>query len=147
MKRVAVAIALFVDEQGRVLLTQRGATSSYAGWWEFPGGKVECHETAAQALIREMHEELGVLVHEAHYLGQFEYDYPESSVCLWVYHVSHYAGTPRCCEQQQDLHWVTPEALPDYLLLEASRRITWLISKVTQNAPTNMANKQLNECR
>jgi 8-oxo-dGTP diphosphatase len=147
MLRKAVAIALFIDAHGRVLLTQRGINSSYPGWWEFPGGKVEVHETAAEALRREMQEELGVVVHEAEYLGQFNYDYPESAVCLWVYHVQQYAGLPRCCEQQQDLHWVTPSELPNYLLLEASRRITWLITNVTNNDASKIINKQPNECK
>ena len=53
------AVAL-VDRQGRVLVQQRSAHRSMAGLWEFPGGKVEAGETPEQALIRELHEELGI---------------------------------------------------------------------------------------
>lgn len=60
MKTVLVAAALLIDPDGRVLLAQRPAGKSLAGLWEFPGGKVEPGETPETALIRELHEELGI---------------------------------------------------------------------------------------
>ena len=57
---VLVAALALIDEDGRVLLTQRPEGKSMAGLWEFPGGKVEPGETPEAALIREIHEELGV---------------------------------------------------------------------------------------
>lgn len=59
-----VAVAL-VDREGRVLLQQRPPGGSMAGLWEFPGGKVEPGETPEAALIRELHEELGIDVEAA----------------------------------------------------------------------------------
>lgn len=59
-KLLLVAAVALIDPDGRVLLAQRPAGKSLAGLWEFPGGKVEQGETPEAALIREMHEELGI---------------------------------------------------------------------------------------
>ena len=58
--RLRVVAAALFDEQGRVLIAERPAGKHMAGWWEFPGGKVAAGESDAQALVRELHEELGV---------------------------------------------------------------------------------------
>jgi len=60
MKMVLVAAVALIDADGRVLLAQRPEGKSLAGLWEFPGGKVEPGETPEAALIRELHEELGI---------------------------------------------------------------------------------------
>ena len=60
MKTVLVSAVALIDADGRVLLAQRPAGKSMAGLWEFPGGKVEPGETPEAALIRELHEELGI---------------------------------------------------------------------------------------
>jgi 8-oxo-dGTP diphosphatase len=62
---VDVAVGVLVDERGRFLLTSRPAGKVYAGWWEFPGGKVERGESVVAALARELHEEIGIDVVEA----------------------------------------------------------------------------------
>jgi 8-oxo-dGTP diphosphatase len=59
---VDVAVGVLIDEQGRFLLTSRPEGKVYAGWWEFPGGKLEAGETVEQALRRELHEELGISI-------------------------------------------------------------------------------------
>ena len=60
MKLLLVAAVALIDVDGRVLLAERPAGKSLAGLWEFPGGKVEPGETPEAALIRELHEELGI---------------------------------------------------------------------------------------
>lgn len=60
MRTVLVAAVALIDADGRVLLAQRPQGKSMAGLWEFPGGKVEPGETPEAALIRELHEELGI---------------------------------------------------------------------------------------
>lgn len=60
MKIILVSAVALIDADGRVLLAQRPEGKSLAGLWEFPGGKVEPGETPEAALIRELHEELGI---------------------------------------------------------------------------------------
>ena len=84
---VDVAVGVLLDGPGpaaRFLLTTRPAGKVYAGWWEFPGGKVERGETVAQALARELHEELGVAVDPADVQPwrQEIVDYPHARVRL-----------------------------------------------------------------
>ncbi len=59
---VDVAVGVLIDAQGRFLLTSRPAGKVYAGYWEFPGGKLEAGESVEQALRRELHEELGITI-------------------------------------------------------------------------------------
>lgn len=61
---ILVAAAALVDHDGRVLIAKRPPGKTMAGLWEFPGGKVEAGETPEQALIRELNEELGIVVRE-----------------------------------------------------------------------------------
>jgi 8-oxo-dGTP diphosphatase len=60
-----VAVGILIDGSGRLLFGSRPTGKAYAGYWEFPGGKVEAGETVAQALAREFHEELGLAIDPA----------------------------------------------------------------------------------
>jgi 8-oxo-dGTP diphosphatase len=79
---IDVAVGVLIDADGRFLLTSRPAGKVYAGYWEFPGGKVEAGETIAQALQRELHEELGITIGAAHPWQQEIVDYPHALVRL-----------------------------------------------------------------
>ena len=65
-KIVEVAVAVLQKPDGSFLLAQRPTGKEYAGYWEFPGGKVESGETPRDALVRELHEELGIEVTTAY---------------------------------------------------------------------------------
>ena len=63
-KRVEVVAAIVVDSRQRILMAQRATEQHQGGKWEFPGGKIEAGETHAQALFRELHEEVGIQINQ-----------------------------------------------------------------------------------
>jgi 8-oxo-dGTP diphosphatase len=113
-----VAAALF-NIDGDVLIAERPAGKGLAGYWEFPGGKLESGETPYQALARELWEELGIELLDAHPLIRFPYEYPDRRVLLDVWRATQYRGEPRAREGQT-LAWVRPAQLRDFRLLPAN---------------------------
>jgi ADP-ribose pyrophosphatase len=114
-----VAGALF-DASGRVLIAQRPPGKHMAGGWEFPGGKVEQGEEPFAALKRELHEELGIDVHEAEPLIAYEHQYPHRRVLLDLWVVTRYSGEPQPLDAPV-LQWVAVDELESAGLLEADR--------------------------
>ncbi len=103
---VHVAVGLiFNDSQARVLIAQRPLDTHQGGLWEFPGGKVEVDETAAEALKRELYEELAITVIDCVPLFEVKHDYPDKSVLLDIWQVSRFNGLPKGCEGQP-VQWV-----------------------------------------
>lgn len=123
---VDVAVGILRDAEQRVLLGQRPAGKSYAGFWEFPGGKLEHGESVAAALTRELREELDIGVGASTPLLTLIHHYPEYSVRLLIREVSDFQGEARAREGQQ-LAWVSPEALCDWKLLPADGPIVTAI--------------------
>lgn len=77
-----VAVGVLIDAQGRFLLTSRPPGKVYEGYWEFPGGKLEAGETVAQALRRELQEEIGVTIGAVQAWREKLIDYPHALVRL-----------------------------------------------------------------
>lgn len=98
--RVQVAAAVITRPDGRFLLAQRPAGKVYAGYWEFPGGKIENGESPSTALARELHEELGIDVEEAYPWITRDYDYPHAAVRLRFFRVIKWRGVPHGKEAQ-----------------------------------------------
>jgi len=115
---IEVVAAILRDGEGRVLVTQRPAGKPLAGYWEFPGGKLEPGEDAAAALRRELAEELGVQVGEASEYMHLAHEYPERHVQLRVWAVRSFVGEPAGREAQA-LRWLAVPALGDCGLLPA----------------------------
>ena len=112
---VLVAAVALIDVDGRVLLARRPAGKSMAGLWEFPGGKVEHHEAPETALIRELHEELGIdtwssclapLTFASHAYDAFHLLMPLFACRKWQ-------GQPQPREGQS-LAWVRPRDMRAY---------------------------------
>ena len=98
---VDVVAAVIMRPDGQYLLAQRPPGKVYAGYWEFPGGKIEAGETAHAALVREIREELGIEVLEAHPWLLRHHVYEHAAVRLRFFRVSRWRGTPSGLDGQQ----------------------------------------------
>ena len=96
-----VAVGVLIDPSGRFLLTSRPPGKVYAGYWEFPGGKVEAGESVAEALRRELQEEIGVTVGTVHPWREKLVDYPHALVRLHFCKVFDWTGELHMREGQQ----------------------------------------------
>lgn len=112
MKLLLVVAAALVDPDGRVLVSQRPEGRSLAGLWEFPGGKVEPGERPEQALVRELGEELGLVVGEACLspLTFASHAYPEMHLLMPLYLCRRWKGVAQGREGQA-LRWMPPRDL------------------------------------
>jgi 8-oxo-dGTP diphosphatase len=99
-----VAAGILLDSQQRFLMGQRPVGKPYAGYWEFPGGKVEAGESLFQTLQRELQEELGITIHGSVDLMTIEHDYPHAYVRIHVSVIRDWSGEPTGCENQA-LSW------------------------------------------
>lgn len=115
MKTVLVAAVALIDTDGRVLLAQRPEGKSMAGLWEFPGGKVEPGETPEAALIRELHEELGIDTWTSCLapLTFASHGYDDFHLLMPVFACRRWSGIVRPQEGQQ-LAWVRGGDLRNY---------------------------------
>lgn len=113
MKQVHVVAGVIRDARGRVLLARRTEGRDLAGLWEFPGGKIEPGETAEQALVRELREELGIATRVGRLLAEVRMPYPDKQLRLDVYLIEGYTGTPDGLEGQA-LAWAPLHKLADY---------------------------------
>lgn len=114
-----VAAAVILRPDGRFLLGQRPAGKVYAGYWEFPGGKIEPDETPLAALKRELCEELGIEVVRAYPWITRDYDYAHAAVRLRFFRVLGWSGAPHGRESQR-FAWQSAEAIGVTPLLPAN---------------------------
>ena len=120
-KVVDVAVGLIVQGH-QALIAWRGGERHQGDRYEFAGGKVDQGETPAQALVRELHEELGIVVTHQQFLQRLTYAYPEKTVRLHVYRVDQFTGTPHGREGQP-LLWVALDQLDQYQFPDANAPI------------------------
>jgi 8-oxo-dGTP diphosphatase len=112
---VVVAACALVDADGRVLIAQRPAGKPMAGLWEFPGGKIEDGEAPEASLIRELQEELGIVVNEACLapLTFASHAYPDFHLLMPLYVCRRWEGQVTA-QEGQALAWVKPNRLREY---------------------------------
>ena len=103
---VDVAVGVLIAPDGRFLLTSRPPGKVYAGYWEFPGGKLEVGESVQQALTRELHEELGISIGTVHPWQTELFDYPHALVRLHFCKVYDWQGEFEMRERQA-MAWQT----------------------------------------
>ncbi len=114
--RIHVVAAVIRNGFGKILLAQRPVNSSHLpGYWEFPGGKIENGESAQQALVRELKEEISITATKLTPLIQVPYSYSEKDVFLDVWEVDQYMGELIPLEGQE-IEWVALDELLQYKL-------------------------------
>ena len=96
--------------KGQILISKRRENGLLGGLWEFPGGKIEKGENAQTCIIREVKEELGVLVQPTSFLKQIKHAYTHFSITMDAYHCDYLQGTPQAigCDNWK---WITPEEI------------------------------------
>ena len=112
---VLVAACALIDPDGRILLAQRPPGKAMAGLWEFPGGKVEADERPEASLIRELQEELGIVVKQECLapLTFASHLYPDFHLLMPLYVCRRWEGIVQPLEAQV-LKWVRPNDLRNY---------------------------------
>jgi mutator protein MutT len=107
---VTIVVAAVIERDGAFLVTRRPSGTHLGGFWEFPGGKAGADETDAQALSREIREELDVGIDVGELELETAYAYPNRELTLRFYRCTlHGAPRPRLGQQMQ---WVSLDALP-----------------------------------
>lgn len=120
-KIVHVAVGVIIREQ-QYFLTKRLESAHQGGKWEFPGGKVESGETVAQALHRELKEEVAIDVLSCLPLIEISHDYGDKKVLLDVYIVNNFQNEPIAQEGQQSA-WFTLKELKNLEFPAANKAI------------------------
>ena len=117
MKLLLVVACALIDADKRILIAQRPQGKALAGLWEFPGGKIDPQERPEQALIRELHEELGIVVKEPCLapLTFASYAYPEFHLLMPLYICRRWEGLVQPREQQA-VRWVMARELRSYAM-------------------------------
>ncbi|MGB7306096.1 MAG: Nudix family hydrolase [Burkholderiaceae bacterium] len=126
-KIIDVAVGVISRHDGQVLLAQRPPGKPYAGWWEFPGGKLEAGECVHQALARELSEELGLQVHRSSAWLVREHTYEHARVRLHFRRVTDFSGEPQSREGQA-FTWSFPGEATVEPLLPATVPLMRLLS-------------------
>ena len=127
---MTTVVAAVIERDGRILIAQRKRTGQHPLKWEFPGGKVEPHETPEAAVVRELEEELGVRARVGGEITRYEFQYAGSwPIMLMFYRVVEFSGEPKNLAFEKIL-WVPRERLGDYDFLEGDAEF------LSQHAPT-----------
>ncbi len=130
---VDVAVGVLIDREGRFLLTSRPEGKVFAGYWEFPGGKLEAGESVEDALRRELHEELGITIGAVLPWKIELVDYPHALVRLHFCKVFDWQGAFEMREQQA-MAWETLPVASQPLLPGTLPVLVWFAQERSQAA-------------
>ena len=122
MKQLKVSVGVVKNTDGQVLISLRDKLAHQGDLWEFPGGKIEHGETAEQALVRELKEELALTVISSTPLITINHQYSDIAVQLIVFSVDNYSGEAKGCEGQA-IKWINPTELKNHQFPAANQPI------------------------
>ncbi len=126
VQRVAVGV---IHKGDRILITRRHSEGLLGGLWEFPGGKIENGESAEEACLREIKEEVGLEVELLHHLARIRHSYTHFRIVMDVFECRWISGSVRL-KGPADHRWVTPEKIEEFPLPIANRRFVPLLKRV-----------------
>lgn len=135
MKIVLVSAVALIDRDMRILISRRPQTKQMAGFWEFPGGKIEKDETPETALIRELSEELGINTWQSCLapLCFASHGYSDFHLVMMLFACRKWRGVARALEGQT-LKWVKVQDLNDLTLLPADKPLIPILRDWLGNA-------------
>ena len=125
--KVVVSCAL-IDRDGRILLSKRPDDTTMGGLWEFPGGKIEKHETAVEAIIREVKEETNLTISNPQFLGNISHKYSHFGV-----NISLFISFPKSIKSlnlAQEHQWITMKDIFNYPLPKANHKMLDILEKL-----------------
>ena len=122
MTVIDISIAIVKNNNKDFLITLRPSASHQGGKWEFPGGKVELNESAEQAMLRELYEEVGLIATQYQLFEKLFFDYGDRQLNLHFYLIERFTGEA-CAKEGQPLKWVTKLALNRYDFPEANKTV------------------------
>lgn len=135
LQRPAVrVVAGVLWREGRFLAMQRPEGKLHAGFWEFPGGKVEPGESLEAALVREFEEELGIKPLEFRFWFEKRHVYRELTVHLHFFQITEAAGTPEALEGRRFV-WVAPAEAVELPFLDADAPIVLELARQAEGSP------------
>jgi 8-oxo-dGTP diphosphatase len=129
---VIVVVAAVIEQDGLFLVTRRQSGVHLAGMWEFPGGKIDPGETHADALRRELREELDTDIDVGEMIFQVTHDYPDRAIALYFYRCA-LRGVPRPL-LGQEMRWATRIELSSLGFPPADEELIRLLT--TADAPS-----------
>lgn len=110
MKQLNIAVGIIRNQLGEIFITRRAGDAHMANKLEFPGGKIEADETPEQALVRELHEEVGINATRYSQFETLEYQFPDRHISLWFFMVEGWEGEPWGKEGQPG-QWIAQHSL------------------------------------
>ncbi|WP_018143215.1 (deoxy)nucleoside triphosphate pyrophosphohydrolase [Alloscardovia criceti] len=109
-KKIIRVVAAAIIQDGKIFCAQRPEGKDLAGFWEFPGGKIEAHEAPEEALKREIREEFGADIEVLDYINEASFDYAFGTVVMKTYYARLIQG-PLTLLEHQDSTWLEPQSL------------------------------------
>ena len=119
---VHVTAGLIWRQDGCLLITRRPEGRHLSGYWEFPGGKQEGHESLEDCIAREIKEELGLKIKVARHLLSVPYEYETRQITLHVFNCFSVEGQPQSLEGQE-IRWIRLDEFSRYVFPPADRQV------------------------